>query len=216
MQASRPEVFPSCVDMSYDQGLAVIKLNRLRTVEASDEVTADLCSCTLQAAFRREVSETSLRCMDLGYDQDLAVLEVNRLKTVKAFDEVTADSCACTMQAAFRREVSETFLRCVDMGYDQDLAVIELNGLKIAEARDFADNASYIMTTILSLCLPAAPRVREEYRSRFPESSPDSKTPVSSPLHMVRFCCRILSSALIALKGHPNQSSECTYQLPII
>ena len=68
------------------------------------------------------------------------------------------------------------------MGYDQDLAVIELNGLKIAEARDFADNASYIMTTILSLCLPAAPRVREEYRSRFPETSPDSKTPVSSPL----------------------------------
>ena len=87
------------------------------------------------------------------------------------------------MQAAFRREVSETFLRCVDMGYDQELAVIELNGLKIAEARDFADNASYIMTTILSLCLTAAPRVREEYRGLFPDTSPDSKTPVIDPSH---------------------------------
>lgn len=67
------------------------------------------------------------------------------------------------------------------MGYDQDLAVIELNGLKIAEARDFADNASYIMATILSLCLPAAPRVREEYRALFPDTSPDSKTPVRAP-----------------------------------
>ena len=65
------------------------------------------------------------------------------------------------------------------MGYDQDLAVIELNGLKIAEARDFADNASYIVTTILSLCLPAAPRVREEYRKLFPATAPDSRTPVS-------------------------------------
>ena len=65
------------------------------------------------------------------------------------------------------------------MGYDQDLAVIELNGLKIAEARDFADNASYIVTTILSLCLPAAPRVREEYRKLFPATAPDSRSPVS-------------------------------------
>lgn len=77
--------------------------------------------------------------------------------------------------------MSETFLRCVDMGYDQDLAVIELNGLKIAEARDFADNASFIMTTILSLCLPAAPRVREEYRPLFPGTAPDSKTLVKLP-----------------------------------
>lgn len=89
--------------------------------------------------------------------------------------------CLHVLQAAFRREVSETFLRCVDMGYDQDLAVIELNGLKIAEARDFADNASYIMTTILSLCLPPAPRVREEYRALFPDTSPDSKTAASDP-----------------------------------
>lgn len=86
----------------------------------------------------------------------------------------------CAVQAAFRKEVQETFLRCVDMGYDQDLAVIELNGLKIAEARDFADNACYIMTTILALCLPAAPRVREEYRSLFPDTAPDSKTPVGN------------------------------------
>ena len=71
------------------------------------------------------------------------------------------------------------------MGYDQDLAVIELNGLKIAEARDFADNASYIMATILSLCLPAAPRVREEYRALFPATSPDSKTLVSDPQRSV-------------------------------
>ncbi len=84
------------------------------------------------------------------------------------------------MQAAFRKEVQETFLRCVDMGYDQDLAVIELNGLKIAEARDFADNACYITTTILALCLPAAPRVREEYRSLFPDTAPDSTSPVGA------------------------------------
>lgn len=79
--------------------------------------------------------------------------------------------------------MSETILRCVDMGYGQEVAVLELNSLKIAEARDFADIASYILTTILSLCLPPAPRVREEYRSLFPDASPDSKTPVRGPSH---------------------------------
>lgn len=77
--------------------------------------------------------------------------------------------------------MSETILRCVDMGYNQKNAVLELNSLKIAEARDFADIASYTITTILSLCLPAAPRVRKEYRSLFPDASPDSKTPVRGP-----------------------------------
>lgn len=96
----------------------------------------------------------------------------------------------CVVQAAFRKEVQETFLRCVDMGYDQDLAVIELNGLKIAEARDFADNACYIMTTILALCLPAAPRVREEYRSLFPDTAPDSKTPVGTLKQQALLPCK--------------------------
>ena len=150
----------------------------------------------IQAASRQEEIPSYL---DMGHDQGLAVIELNGFKSVKASDEVTVDPCSCTLQAAFRREVSETFLRCVDMGYDQDLAVIELNGLKIAEARDFADNASYIMTTILSLCLPAAPRVREEYRSRFPETSPDSNTPVSPPSLLDKSHLQTSSSALTAL-----------------
>lgn len=82
------------------------------------------------------------------------------------------------MQAAFKREVSETFLRCVATGYDQDLAVIELNSLKIAEDKDFADCARYIITTILTLCLPAPARMKAEYKPQFPESLPDIQTPV--------------------------------------
>lgn len=82
------------------------------------------------------------------------------------------------VQASFKREVAETFLRCVHDGFDQDLAVIELNGLKIAEHRDFADCARYILTTMLTLCLPAAPRAKAEYRSLFADTAPDTATPV--------------------------------------
>ncbi|PSC74700.1 Translation initiation factor eIF-2B subunit epsilon [Micractinium conductrix] len=73
----------------------------------------------------------------------------------------------------FNREVAETFLRCVKERISHDNAVIELNGLKIAEDRTFADCARYIFTTMLSLCLPAGPATRPEYRSLFPEGKVD-------------------------------------------
>ncbi|CAK0779954.1 hypothetical protein CVIRNUC_004898 [Coccomyxa viridis] len=117
--------------------------------------------------------------------------------------------------AAFRREVSETFLRCVAMGYDQDLAVIELNGLKIAEARDFADNASYIVTTILSLCLPAAPRVREEYRKLFPATTPDSRTPAGRSELITRLKAQLRTWAPLLQKFLRSADDQVNMMLTI-
>lgn len=77
---------------------------------------------------------------------------------------------------AFMTEVSETFLRCVKMRFPQNNVIIELNALKIAEDRTFADCARYIFTTLLSMCLCAAPKTREEYRHLFPASPPDVGT----------------------------------------
>ena len=58
-------------------------------------------------------------------------------------------------------------------------AIIELNSLKIAEDRSFADCARYIFTTMLSMCLPAAPYyAKGEYASLFPTEAPDTATQV--------------------------------------
>ena len=71
----------------------------------------------------------------------------------------------------------------------QTNAVIELNSLKIAEDRSFADCARYIFTTLLSLCLPAAPHyAKGEYASLFPSEAPNVATQVGSST----CCCRLL------------------------
>ncbi|BDA43794.1 Translation initiation factor eIF-2B subunit epsilon [Coccomyxa sp. Obi] len=97
--------------------------------------------------------------------------------TAAAAEEAAQDAAAADPEASFKREVAETFLRCVHDGFDQDLAVIELNGLKIAEHRDFADCARYILTTMLTLCLPAPPRAKADYHSLFADTAPDTATP---------------------------------------
>lgn len=96
----------------------------------------------------------------------------------------------------FRREVGETFLRCVKHGFEQANAVVELQGLKMAENRSFADlarafgpcpptgahfpatlpapQARYILTTLLSLCLPAPCDCSEEYAGLHPACAPAS------------------------------------------
>ena len=81
-------------------------------------------------------------------------------------------------QASFKREVSETVLRCAQQGFDPSFAVVELNGLKIAEDRTFADCASAILTTLLGLCFPAAPRTKPEYQELYPAAAADTGTPV--------------------------------------
>jgi translation initiation factor eIF-2B subunit epsilon len=86
--------------------------------------------------------------------------------------------------AVFKREVNETFLKSVQMDantkddeeYDQNLAAIELNSLKLAENRTFADVARYLFTCLLSLCLPAPVRTREEYRDLYEKNTPDTAT----------------------------------------
>lgn len=88
------------------------------------------------------------------------------------------------LQASFKREVSETFLRCVRDGFEKKFLETELNSLKIAEHKDFADCARYILTTLLALCLPAPPRAKAEYRSLFPESAPETATPVRARLYL--------------------------------
>ena len=82
-------------------------------------------------------------------------------------------------QASFKREVSETVLRCAQQGFDPSFVVVELNGLKIAEDRTFADCASAILTTLLGLCFPAAPKTKPEYQGLYPAAAADSGTPVS-------------------------------------
>ena len=103
----------------------------------------------------------------------------------------------------FKREVNETFLKSVQMDantrddeeYDQNLAAIELNSLKLAENRTFADVARYLFTCLLSLCLPAPVRTRDEYQDLYETNTPDTATSVSpctqvllSPHHQPLFC----------------------------
>ena len=116
-----------------------------------------------------------------------------------AVDEVSLDEHA---HAQFKQEVAETFLRCIKEHISHDNAVIELNGLKIAEDRTFADCARqelgcttcgvcwlphvlnpplhqlcrYIFTTMLTLCLPAGPAVKPEFRELFQEEPIESTT----------------------------------------
>ena len=59
-------------------------------------------------------------------------------------------------------------LRCVKDGHNLDNAIVELNGLKIGENRTFADVARYVLSTILSLCLPPPIGVDAEYKGLFP------------------------------------------------
>lgn len=84
-------------------------------------------------------------------------------------------------------QVSETFLRCVKMRFDQTNAVIELNGLKIAENRTFADCARYILTTMLSLCLPAPKHMTAEYKPLFPAEAPDVSSHAGKRVLLTRF-----------------------------
>lgn len=86
----------------------------------------------------------------------------------------------------FRREVAETFLRCVRDGFEQANAVVELQGLKMAENRTFADLARYILTTLLSLSLPAAKDCAPDYRSLHPVERPSQKALVAALLPRLR------------------------------
>ena len=100
-------------------------------------------------------------------------------------------------------------------GFEKKFLETELNSLKIAEHRDFADCARYILTTLLTLCLPAPPRAKAEYRSLFPETAPNTATQVSALLlaHIVVLICGIKTLRAVTLSLHQPQhcqSSEAT------
>ena len=51
--------------------------------------------------------------------------------------------------------------------------MLELNGLKLAEVRTFVECANYIFTTLLQMCMPPPPHIRQDYRPLFAKEHHD-------------------------------------------